>query len=427
MSENDHTDRVAVAFRQCAARVKVPERDLGGVRRRIRWARRRRLAVRLGAMAAVAVLTSGGVLALVVGPGDREDLRTARPEQGDRTDVPRPLLSPRSGATSVPMPDGRVLTVGGAESSRRLFRDSQVFDPETRTFTEGPSLPEGRALAQGLVVDRTVVLVGGESVDGDAPDLLRLDAAAGRWSPADAPQAVRAGRAAVADGRLVVVGPGGTAASWDPQDGDWDRLPPVEGMGELVAVEAAPDGTVIVQGRAPPPIGVQIFVRAPGASGWRPVPAPPVPDGWAHDAGTASVAVVGDGLLAWGYATHDGGAGAREAAVAHLDLPPVDPTRRARCCADAWTSLDPIPARDVPDLWEHAVVGDRVVTWQVGGPAWAITEAGTSPVPDVPVTDAVVRPVVIDDSTIVRIDPGHPVGDPVFPEGTPPVYEVIDL
>ncbi|HEX6237474.1 MAG TPA: hypothetical protein VFZ68_09775, partial [Acidimicrobiales bacterium] len=82
---------------------------------------------------------------------------------------------------------------------------------------------------------------------------------------------------------------------------------------------------------------------------------------------------------------------------------------------------------DVPDVWEHAVVGDRVVTWQVGGPAWAITEAGTSPVPDVPVTDAVVRPVVIDDSTIVRIDPGHPVGDPVFPEGTPPVYEVIDL
>ncbi len=71
--------------------------------------------------------------------------------------------------------DGRVVVVGGTADDRRLLDTTEVFDPDTGTFSAGPRLRGGRYKLSGSVLtledDRVVVAGGGPGVE--VVDLVR--------------------------------------------------------------------------------------------------------------------------------------------------------------------------------------------------------------------------------------------------------------
>lgn len=435
---HEHAPEGGMALLDRAARIDVPPGDRAAVRRRIGQVRRRRAIARGGVVAlvvAVAVAAVGVARSwdtdvepegVATGPmvGSTQPSPISTIEAGSVTlpTPPRdewssePLLTPRGGSSSVALADGTVLTIGGAdETTGEVFRDSQIFDPATLAYTAGPSLPEGRWMAQAVIVDDAIVLVGGySSVSGDVGDILRLHEESGTWSPGEAPPEVRDGRATVAaDGRLIVVGSDGTAASWTDQT--WSELPSIgSDLAGPESVMAAPDGTVVVFDRAASG-AMSLFALSPGTSRWDALPAPMATEDWTGTGSQASTAIVDNELVMWGHAEQETADGPR-AAVALLDLG-----------TQTWADLDSLPARDVPDLWSHVVAGERIITWQVGEPAAVITSSRSAAIPTVPVAGTPVDAVALSSTRLVRIDPGRPESDPVLPAGTPPLYEVIDL
>ena len=78
------------------------------------------------------------------------------------------LSAPRQFASNIPLPDGKVLIVGGAGGVilwQNALSTTEVFDPWTRSFSKGPALLQARsAHTQTRLNDGRYLLVGG--VDG---------------------------------------------------------------------------------------------------------------------------------------------------------------------------------------------------------------------------------------------------------------------
>jgi len=72
--------------------------------------------------------------------------------------------------TATPLPDGRVLVVGGVGRVGRRFDDlasAEVWDPATRTFAPAGSLTQGRSYHTATPLpDGRVLVIGGEDSDG---------------------------------------------------------------------------------------------------------------------------------------------------------------------------------------------------------------------------------------------------------------------
>jgi WD40 repeat protein len=112
--------------------------------------------------------------------------------------------------TATLLADGRVLMVGGYDSSDDPVTSAEVFDPVTRQFSTSGSL-QTPAACQGasLLRDGRVLFTGGMDVDG-----YNLD----------------------------------TAELWDPATGEFARVGP---MGHLHGCHTAtllPDGSVLIAG-----------------------------------------------------------------------------------------------------------------------------------------------------------------------------------
>jgi hypothetical protein len=112
----------------------------------------------------------------------------------------------RADHTASLLSDGRVLVAGGFDASGRAVTTSEIFDPETGTFAQGPDLSEPRAAQVAVTVRDAVVLVGGTARSNglDSTDVYRQAS----WSPG--PQLltgrVKLGAAPLPDGRILVVG-----------------------------------------------------------------------------------------------------------------------------------------------------------------------------------------------------------------------------
>lgn len=61
------------------------------------------------------------------------------PSTGEFTPGP-PMLSPRRGAVAAPLPDGRVIVVGGINGNGEV-PTTEIYDPSTGTFEPGPPFP----------------------------------------------------------------------------------------------------------------------------------------------------------------------------------------------------------------------------------------------------------------------------------------------
>lgn len=155
------------------------------------------------------------------------------------------------------VPDGRFLyRTGGmaAQNSKgepedtRSVADCARFDPETRTWTDLPPLPEARSTHDSIVSDGVLYVAGGwtlKGLDGDAEycsTALALDLAqpAAGWRSIPQPFQRRALALAAAGGRLYVLG-GLTAEEdvarqvdvYDVRAGTWSRGPDLPGSDEV--------------------------------------------------------------------------------------------------------------------------------------------------------------------------------------------------
>lgn len=82
--------------------------------------------------------------------------------------------------TIVALPDGRALVIGGTSNDTDLLSSTEVYDPQTRRFTPGPSMSSGRYKLSGsatLAPDGKVVVAGG------GPGVEVIDLARGASAP----------------------------------------------------------------------------------------------------------------------------------------------------------------------------------------------------------------------------------------------------
>ncbi len=155
------------------------------------------------------VLSLGGFapFAYMTAPIDR-----AAPEPGAEAVLrwfdASPMIYPRASPEVVDMPDGRMLVVGGL-STNGPTRTTEVYDPDTDSWTLGPNMTVARVgHTATLLQDGTVLIVGGETGSGTVASAEVLDLSKGACLYVQEMSVARCGHAAVAldDGRVLVVG-----------------------------------------------------------------------------------------------------------------------------------------------------------------------------------------------------------------------------
>jgi hypothetical protein len=194
---------------------------------------------------------------------------------------------PRSAPVAAALPDGRVLVAGGDDfdgfvSCPYLYcpqivvtwQSAEIFDPATGSFapTGSMTVPRSGAAAAPLP-DGRVLVVGGNSAE-------IFDAASGSFSPTGAPVEARSGAAAapLPDGRVLVAGGGyfdssssvehvtDTAEIFDPATGSFSPTGRMTVPRVGAAAAPLPDGRVLVAGGGPyDPQGAEIFDPATGS------------------------------------------------------------------------------------------------------------------------------------------------------------------
>ena len=193
--------------------------------------RGRRSALALGAVACLAV--AGLVIWLALGGGGGRGGAGARPE----TSVP-PLEGPIAASASwerkadlpvalegaaVAAYQGKVWVAGGLanDESRTKLSTVFVYDPDSDTWSTGPSLPRPVSHASLVATPSTLYLLGGWLQDGfGSAQSLKLNSTNTAWVQDVPLPATRVAGAAAFDGRWVIYG-GGTAKGGVASDTVW--------------------------------------------------------------------------------------------------------------------------------------------------------------------------------------------------------------
>ncbi|WP_437602871.1 kelch repeat-containing protein [Sorangium sp. So ce590] len=207
----------------------------------------------------------------------------------------REMNSPRYRHTATPLPDGRVLVVGGYH--RWDAHDSaELFDPASGEWSVQGSMSAARAdHTATLLPDGRVLVIGGDTggTEGDtaAPDLEgALDSIevfdpdsgqASGWSTGDPMNAARADHTAtlLSDGRILVAGGYGpegaldSAELFDPVFGVWSPLPPMGTARTAHTATLLQDGRVLITGGdGPDGLVDSAELFAPVSGVWSPLP-----------------------------------------------------------------------------------------------------------------------------------------------------------
>jgi len=166
------------------------------------------------------------------------------------------LAEPRVGHTATPLPDGRVLVVGGLGEGEDApsLATAEVWDPATGEFTPTGSLAEARLFPTvTLLHDGRVLVVGGVGEGGVLASAEVWDPATASFSPTGSLPEPRIDHTAtlLPDGRVLVIG------GWEGRQGDdpasaevWD---PVTGTfapaGSLAEARSAHTASLLSDGR----------------------------------------------------------------------------------------------------------------------------------------------------------------------------------
>jgi N-acetylneuraminic acid mutarotase len=145
--------------------------------------------------------------------------------------LPPPLASPRYLHTATLLESGKVLVVGGQDSSQPLAT-AELYDPITNTWTPAGMLASARYAhtATLLLPSGKVLVVGGRDADTSflaTPGLY--DPAANSWAPAAAMAEIHSSGTTATrlpDGQVLIVGGFGTrsqaeAERYDPATNRW--------------------------------------------------------------------------------------------------------------------------------------------------------------------------------------------------------------
>ncbi len=186
---------------------------------------------------------------------------------GVRPFTPRPSLAFEGAwATIEPAPialtevavaahNGRIWVAGGLRSDGSSSDEVFAYDVATRSWTNGPRLPQAVHHAALISEGAGLVLLGGYEADGPTAAVRRLDDESGAWTDdVQLPAPRAAGAAAFDGGRIVFAGgvqPGSVAGEvFALADGAWTQIGRLSKAREHLA--AASDGlgrTFILGGR----------------------------------------------------------------------------------------------------------------------------------------------------------------------------------
>jgi Ca2+-binding RTX toxin-like protein len=178
---------------------------------------------------------------------------------------------PRAGAAAAPLPDGRVLVVGGRDASGHPLASAEVFDPGIDSFSApfGPmSVPRAGAVAAPLP-DGRVLVAGGSAADFVTHLSAEVfNAATGTFSSAGigsmAFPRVGAAAAPLADGRVLVAGGGyheesslypcdlSSAEVFNPATGSFSSAGSMTHPRSGAAAAPLPDGVLVAGGSFEP-------------------------------------------------------------------------------------------------------------------------------------------------------------------------------
>ncbi|KYG11324.1 hypothetical protein BE21_57850 [Sorangium cellulosum] len=194
--------------------------------------------------------------------------------------IGRKMNAPRYRHTATPLPDGRVLVVGGGYRLADASDSAEIFDPASGQWSIHGSTNTARANhAATLLLDGRVLIVGGYAPSGalDSNEVFDPDSGqGGRWSTGKPMSAARADPTAtlLPDGRVLVAGGRGpdgaldSAELFDPESGAWSALPPMLTARAAHTATLLPDGRVLVAGGEGPDgalDGAELFDPATGA------------------------------------------------------------------------------------------------------------------------------------------------------------------
>lgn len=169
------------------------------------------LARRLGPQAAP--LPDGRVLVLGGWVGQSASATTEIFDPGTGNSIAGPhMLGPRDSATVVQLPDGKILIAGGFDGNA-LRVDAEIFDPATSQMRKVGSLNQARSGATGTILPdgRVLIVGGGRSVSPNRRALASaelFDPATGTFAPAGSlhQRRYKHGAIALSSGDVLIVG-----------------------------------------------------------------------------------------------------------------------------------------------------------------------------------------------------------------------------
>ncbi len=198
-----------------------------------------------------------------------------------------PIVDRAAHAASL-LPDGRILITGGCivDGCGEATRSTEIFDPTTQRFVEGPemSVPRAGHTATSLP-SGDVLLVGGYSGEGEPP-LVAVElyvAETGEFVPAGELDIGRGGHMAalLPDGSVLIAGGSigrrtltDTAETWDPSTRSFEPTGAMSIPRAAGTATTLRDGSVLIAGgESTPGLGVdssEIYEAQTGA--WTPGP-----------------------------------------------------------------------------------------------------------------------------------------------------------
>ena len=174
---------------------------------------------------------------------------------------------------------GMMAQNGRGEPQTLLSLDTVTcFDPQSKTWSNPlPNLPEARSSHDSVVIDSTLYVVGGWSMDDelrrpfwhDDMMILDLENPSSGWTSVETPFQRRAIACTTAGNHVIAIGGIGSDRSmsqsvdlFDRETGTWSQGPDYPGVAFGVAAEAV-DGRIVASGA-----DGQIYTWAPGESTW---------------------------------------------------------------------------------------------------------------------------------------------------------------
>jgi hypothetical protein len=197
-----------------------------------------------------------------------------------------PMSVARAEHTATPLPDGRVLVVGGThtgavDTGDVFFNTAEIFDPGAGQFAAVSAKMSQRRSGHGAapLAGGRVLVAGGRGDMQSSTTAEIIDLKFGnKWQPT-APMShghVFAAMVPLLDGRVVIIGGQGTGATeiFDPKTGAWTDVAPLATPRSLHTATVLQDGRVLVTGGldAMGKVLASAEILEPGAGTWSSAP-----------------------------------------------------------------------------------------------------------------------------------------------------------